>query len=215
MGIHRNDRPFHDSRAIGLLKENVAAIIGAMVIAPLLGPNVALSLATTLGDTDLARRALKANLVGLLVALLMAAATGVVFHVDTDLVEIKSRTVVSIGDIALALAAGSAGALWFSSRTTRSLIGVMVAVALLPPLVVFGMLLGSGDFHLARGALLLLLTNIIGINLSGVVVFLAQGIRPLKWWEAEKAKRATRRAILLWTVLLLGLVAVIILSQRN
>lgn len=36
--------------AVGLYYNSVAIIIGAMVIAPLLGPNVALSLATTLGD---------------------------------------------------------------------------------------------------------------------------------------------------------------------
>ena len=46
----------------------------------------------------------------------------------------------------------------------------------------------------------------------GVVVFLAQGIRPLSWWEAEKAKKATQRAIVLWTSLLLALVALIFLS---
>jgi hypothetical protein len=48
--------------AIGLLRGNVAVIIGAMVIAPLIGPNVALSLATTLGDIGLSRNALKTNI---------------------------------------------------------------------------------------------------------------------------------------------------------
>ena len=51
--------------AVGLLRNDVAVIIGAMVIAPLLGPNVAMSLATTLGDFELLRRALVTNVTGL------------------------------------------------------------------------------------------------------------------------------------------------------
>jgi uncharacterized membrane protein len=45
--------------AVGLARDNAAIVIGAMVMAPLLGPNMALSLATTLGDTKLAFRALR------------------------------------------------------------------------------------------------------------------------------------------------------------
>jgi len=200
--------------SVGILRNNVAIIIGAMVIAPLLGPNVALCLATTLGDIKLARRAMKANLLGIFVALFFSAVLGFVVDVDTGIHEIKSKTEVSMGDIALALAAGAAAALSFTTRAHSALIGVMVAVALLPPLVVLGLLLGSGEWELAQGALLLLLVNIIGINLSGVMVFLAQGIQPLHWWEANKAKKATRIAVTLWTILLVVLAVVILLSQR-
>jgi uncharacterized membrane protein len=67
----------------------------------------------------------------------------------------------------------------------------------------------------AVGALLLLVTNIICVNLAGVMTFLAQGIRPRKWWEASKAKKAARVAITLWSVLLAILVAVILISRNN
>lgn len=88
-------------------------------------------------------------------------------------------------------------------------------MALLPPLVAFGMLLGAGHWPHALGALLLLLTNIICVNLAGVVTFLAQGIRPASWWEADRAKRASRYAIALWVALLAALALVITLSQRR
>jgi len=90
----------------------------------------------------------------------------------------------------------------------------MVAVALLPPLVVVGLLTGAGQTSQATGALLLLLTNIICLNLAGVTTFLVQGIRPRSWWKAGKARRATRRALLLWTGLLL-LLTVLILVAKN
>jgi uncharacterized hydrophobic protein (TIGR00341 family) len=201
--------------AIGLLRNNVAVIIGAMVIAPLLGPNVSLSLATTLGDMALARSSLKTNIAGIFTSLVFSILLGVIFTVTPDIPEIASRINVGIGDIVLGLASGSAGALAFTTGVSATLIGVMVAVALLPPLVTFGMLLGAGYFYEAFGAMLLLFTNIICINLAGVVTFLFQGIRPITWWEADRAKKATRIAIVLWFLLLLTLVIVILLSQRK
>jgi uncharacterized hydrophobic protein (TIGR00341 family) len=198
--------------AVGILRNNIVAIIGAMVIAPLLGPNVAFALATTLGDKMLARRAVRTNLAGIMIGLGMSALIGRFLAVDSGMPELLARTRVSLGDIILALAAGSAAALSFTSGLVSALIGVMVAVALLPPLVTLGLLIGSGQWASAYGALLLLLTNLICINLSGVAVFLAQGIRPLRWWEAEKAKKATQRAIITWAAFLLVLGILIILA---
>ena len=201
--------------AIGVLNNNIVAIIGAMVIAPLLGPNVALSLATTLGDIPLATRALKANIAGLFTALILSILIGFVFSVNPETHGLASRTQVGPGDVILALAAGSAGALAFTTGIPAALVGVMVAVALLPPLVTFGLLLGSGNWNMALGAMLLLLVNLICINLAGVTTFLAQGIRPITWWEADRAKKATRIAIFLWGLLLLALVVVILLTQSG
>jgi uncharacterized hydrophobic protein (TIGR00341 family) len=199
--------------AIGLLQDNVAVIIGAMVIAPLLGPNVALALATTLGDVDLTRRSVKANFIGILIALGLSILVGFLFNIDPAVPEILNRTRVGLGDIVLALASGSAGALAFTTGVGASLIGVMVAVALLPPLVSTGLMLGSAHFDLAVGAALLLSVNVICVNLSGVLTFLLQHVRPNTWWEADRARRATRRAIAVWTVLLLLLAITITMSQ--
>jgi uncharacterized hydrophobic protein (TIGR00341 family) len=202
--------------AIGIMRSNVAIIVGAMVIAPLLGPNVALSFATTLGDIKLARRALKSNLVGILFALAVAVLVGLFFFkMDRANLEVMTRTHATLSDIALALAAGSAGALSLTVAAPAALIGVMVAVALLPPLVVFGMLIGAGEYRLALGAMLLLLVNLICINLAGVLTFLLQGVRPRTWWEADRAKKSTRIAIALWVILLAALAVLILLSQRS
>lgn len=200
--------------AIGLLRSNVAIIIGAMVIAPLIGPNVALSLATTLGDIHLIRNSLKTLIAGTLTVFVISISLGFIFTVNPEIPEIASRTVIGIGDIILALAAGSAGALSFTTGIPTTLIGVMVAVALLPPLVTCGMLVGAGYWHDAFNAFLLVLTNIICINLAGVVTFMLQGIKPLTWWEADKAKKATRIAITLW-VLFLTLLIIIVISKHN
>ncbi len=195
--------------AVGLQRDNVAIIIGAMVIAPLLGPNVALSLATTLGDRDLGINAVKTNIAGLLLSFVTAIGLGLMLTVNPSGVEISSRTLVGYGDIVLALASGIAGALAYTSGTVSTLIGVMVAVALVPPLVTSGLLLGSGHLEKSLNALLLVGINMICINIAGVVTFLLQGIRPMSWWEADKAKKATRKAIIIWSVLLLILFVLI------
>jgi uncharacterized hydrophobic protein (TIGR00341 family) len=198
--------------AIGLINNNVAVVIGAMVIAPLLGPNMALALATTLGDRDLARTSLKTNIVGILTGLIFSLILGLFLTVDPSNPQIASRTQIGLIDLVLALASGIAGVLAFTTGAPTSIIGVMVAVALMPPLVTLGLMLGSQNFLLALGALWLLLTNIICINLAGVLTFWVQGVRPTTWWEANIAKRATFLSIITSVVLLVLLISIIFLS---
>ncbi len=61
-------------------------------------------------------------------------------------------------------------------------------------------------------SILLLLVNMICINLAGVITFLLQDIRPNNWWEANKAKKATKKSVALWSVLLA--VLIFLLSLR-
>lgn len=199
--------------AIGLMRNNTAVVIGAMVIAPLLGPNVALSLASALGDKDLARSAKRANIAGIVLPFLLAALIGFIFKCDSGCTEIMSRTEINESDIILALITGCIATLSFTMAMAGTLIGVMVAVALMPPLVSSGILLGAGEFRLAVAAALLFLTNLICVNLAGVITFLIQGVQPLWWWEKEKAKRAQRRAIIIW-VICLGLLVLTVFSSR-
>jgi uncharacterized hydrophobic protein (TIGR00341 family) len=201
--------------AVGLLRDDLAVIIGAMVIAPLLGPNVALSLATVLREPDLARQALKTNVVGMVVALAIAVGVGILVPVDATIPAIAARTVPGAPDIILALAAGTAGTLAFTSGYPQTVIGVMVAVALLPPVVAFGLLLGSGQFPVAAGAFLLVAANVICVNLSGVATFLARGVRPAEWWEAKQARKATLLVAGIWIFLLALLGLILYLVRRG
>ncbi len=201
--------------AVGLVRDNTAVVIGAMVIAPLLGPNVTLSLATTLGDMSLARRSVAANLVGVGLVLALSALIGAIVHPDPTVPSILSRTSVGLSDVAVAFAAGAAGAIAYTSGIAGPVIGVMVAVALVPPLVTSGLLLGSGHVGQALGALHLTAVNLICINLSGVGTFLARGVRPRTWWEESRARKAARLAIALWSVLLVLLVAALYLTHAT
>jgi uncharacterized hydrophobic protein (TIGR00341 family) len=200
--------------AIGLIHNNVAVVIGAMVIAPLLGPNIALALATTLGDFSLIKSSLKANVSGLIVAVIFAMVLGWLLQVDPQNQQIAARTHVGLMDIFLGLASGIAGTLAFTAGASAALIGVMVAVALMPPLVTVGLMLGSGHVALALDALWLLLTYMICINLAAVGTFWVQGVRPTSWWEEARARRATIVSVASSLGLLAALIVIIMFSKR-
>ncbi len=195
--------------AIGLITNNVAVIIGAMVIAPLLGPNLALSLGTAIGDLSLIRKSVQTLVAGMLLAVAVPAALGMFWSFDVTNHELMLRTVVGIDSAALALASGAAAALSLTTGLSSILVGVMVAVALLPPAAALGLMLGSGNTALATGAGLLLVVNVVCINLASKIVFDIKGIRPLGWREKEKAKHTKIVYILGWLVTLVLLIALI------
>ena len=194
---------------MGLVEDNVAIVIGAMVIAPLLGPNLALALGTALGDLTLMRQSLLTSFVGLTLALLMSVIIGRLMPLDLTSHELIARTDVGMDSVALALASGAAATLSLTTGLSSVLVGVMVAVALLPPAATLGLMLGSGHGGLATGAALLLAVNIVSVNLAAKVVFLIKGVRPRTWLEKDKARRAMTAYIVVWLLTLLVLLVVI------
>ena len=114
--------------AIGLMTDNIAVVIGAMVIAPLLGPNIAFAFATTLGDKKLMVSSTQTNLAGVLIAIVISALLGAVWPSTEFGHELMSRTDVGYDSIALALASGFAAALSLTAGVATTLVGVMVAV---------------------------------------------------------------------------------------
>jgi len=160
---------------IGLIEDNIAVVIGAMVIAPLLGPNLALSLGTALGDADLMRKSVRTLGLGLLVAIGISVNIGWFWPGELASNELMSRTEANLDSIALALASGAAATLSLTTGLSSVLVGVMVAVALLPPSVTLGIMLGKGELQLAIGAGLLLAINIVCVNLASKLVFIFKG----------------------------------------
>jgi uncharacterized hydrophobic protein (TIGR00341 family) len=201
--------------AIGLIENNVAVVIGAMVIAPLLGPNLAFNLGTALGDIVLTRKSALTTTVGIVISVAMAIVIGALWQpLDVSSPELAGRTDVGLDSMALALASGAAAALSLTTGLSSVMVGVMVAVALLPPAVTLGLMLGHGDIDLAAGAGLLLAINVVCINLASKVVFFVKGIRPRTWWEKERARRAMIMYVLAW-LLTLVLLVLLIYGRRS
>ncbi|MCG6896640.1 MAG: TIGR00341 family protein [Thiocapsa sp.] len=201
--------------AIGLVENNVAVVIGAMVIAPLLGPNIALAFATSLGDKELTWRSFKTSVGGLALSLLLSAGIALTLPMNLDSPEILVRTDVDLGGVVLGLASGAAAVLSLTGGLSSTLVGVMVAVAILPPTATIGMMLGAGRWEEALGALLLLTVNIVCVLLSAKLVFLLKGVRPRSWTERNRAKQSNAIYLALWAVLLVILVVVILVRTAG
>jgi len=200
---------------IRLLRDSPAIIIGTMVIASMLGPNVAQSFATTLGDFSLLAKSVRTNLIRIGLGFPFAFAFGLFLNLDYNIHEITSRTVADIGDIVLAFSSKTAAALSITSDVSTSLIGVMVAVSLMPPLATAGMLLGIGNVAGFSGAILLFFVNIVCINLASIITFRLQGIEPRSWWEANKSGKAARVTVIGWLVVLELLALSLFLSKAS
>ena len=198
--------------ALGLNANNIAAVIGAMVIAPLLGPILAFSLGAALGDFKLLLRAGRNAVAGLAVGFATAALIGFWFGVNMESQELTSRTVAGLDSVVLALAAGVAAALSIVAGISSALVGVMVAVALLPPAAAAGLFLGAGDFGYFGRSVLLLMVNIVCIMLAAQGVYIWKGVRPRTWFEKQSAAKALRLNLIVLASLLALLVGIIIFA---
>ena len=192
---------------LGLLLNSGAVIIGAMLVAPLFTPILAFSIAITMGDVRLVRLALESSLKGVFLAIGLALVIGIVAPLPLDLLtvpEIASRVQPNLLDLAVALAAGAAGAYAIARKdVAAALPGVAIAAALVPPLAAVGISLAAGRLESAGGAALLVTTNLIAISLSGAITLLLLGFRPAERGE----RRATLRTGLAASLLLLVLIS--------
>lgn len=187
---------------LGMLSGQTAVVIGAMIIAPLLGPTMGMALAATVGNSTLGRQAATTLGVGSLFAVLAGFLLGHIVVVDPLVAELRNRTVVQPADVALALACGAAGVLAFSRGASLSLVGVMIAVALIPPLSAAGIYLGTGYPVAGAQALFLYAVNLVCVNVAGTVMFLIQGLPPRSW-------RLTGGILTIWAILLVMLMSMI------
>lgn len=187
---------------IGMMSGNIAIVIGAMVIAPLLAPNIALGVGSALGDLKLMRNSVITGVVGVSLSILVAYVTAHLIPLEKYNDVMKMISHVSYSSFALALCAGLAATIYALQGKSSGLVGVMVAVALLPPAVDTGISLAEGFYELAKRSAMVLAVNIVCFNLAVKLLLLAAGITPRKSDKAEKeiAKKAMFIYILFWLI---------------
>ena len=167
--------------SLGIVADSTAVVIGAMLVAPLIGP--VLGVAAAIGMAWPRRLARQTVLVafGAALAVVLAAAISLVLPGDLNPLpgELVARTSPNLLDVGIALAAGAVGAYGRVRRSASdALPGVAVAVALVPPLVVTGITLQLAQWQMALGAFLLFLVNATGIVASAALTFIASGFVP-------------------------------------
>ena len=189
--------------SLGLLQGSGAVIIGAMLVAPLMGPLLAAGLALVQGNPALMRRGITMAFSGIAVAFTISVVIGALNPGYEPSMEIEARGQPDLLDLGIALASGMAGA-YASCRpkVAATLAGVAIAAALVPPLTVVGIAVTNGRPVVAANAVVLLLTNLVCIVLGAALVFQLLGVRA----RAEDTPLWVRRSLmgLGLTVLLLA-----------
>ena len=182
---------------LGLRQNSSAVVIGAMLVAPLMSPIMAMGFGVVTGYPRLFRRAAASTLAGMAVAVGTAALLAFLIPSKVPTAEILARAAPNLLDLMVALVSGAAGAYATCRKElASSLPGVAIAVALVPPLCVVGYGLGAGHLDIAQGAGLLFATNLASIVLAGIAVFWLLGFRPLNETDLPSFRRSLRWSIL-------------------
>ncbi len=185
----------------GLLSNSTAVIIGAMLIAPLMLPIRGLAFGILEIDRSLIKTSLTAIAIGTLGSILVSMLLGLTVNLSDYGSEVWGRTQPTLLDLGIAITAGAlAGFAKIDAKLSSSLAGTAIAVALMPPLCVVGLWLAKGQLVTAGGAMILYLTNLLGITLACMLVFLWAGYSPL-----NRARRPVSLTLALTSMLVLPL----------
>ncbi|HLW29365.1 MAG TPA: TIGR00341 family protein [Brumimicrobium sp.] len=166
---------------LGVFANSSPVIIGAMILAPLMSPIISFSMGVLRQDRQLMKNSFITILVGIGVGYLFAIILTLITPITQINAEITARIEPNIIDLGIAVASGAAGAYAFSKEEiAKTLAGVAIAVALVPPLAVSGIGLAWLDFDIFFGAFLLLITNLTGMVLAAAFTFLMTGYSPFR-----------------------------------
>ncbi len=190
----------------GVLSNSTATVIGAMIVAPLMGPIMAITSAVVMGSLPRALRAFALTVAGIIAVILFSYLLSLIvpsFTISfTSDGEITSRINPGLYALLTALGAGAAGAFIISrAEIADALGGVAIAISLVPPLCVVGISLRAGQMSAARGSLLLFMTNFLAILFAGGVVLVIIGLG--KSAASKEQLRFRRRGFILFIVCLL------------
>jgi uncharacterized hydrophobic protein (TIGR00341 family) len=183
----------------GLLLDSPATVVGSMVIAPLIGPAMSAAIGTVVDDEDMFRRGVRMQVIGVAVA--VAAATLFAFLLRTfalvppgldplQLAEVSERLAPNVLVLVVAIGAGIAGIVSLMTGVSATLVGVMIAVALIPPAAAVGIGIAFRIPRLVLGAGVIVAVNVLSINLAALVVLWYEGYRPQRWFREDDARAA-------------------------
>ena len=167
--------------SLGLIQSSAAVVIGAMLVAPLMTPLVAIGMALAQGNAVMFREARRAMAIGISGALIVSVLIGLLVPWGDLSGEVAARGAPNVFDLGIALLSGVAAAYALARPgLAGTLVGVAIAVALVPPLASIGIALAQGEFAVMTGAAVLFATNLFAITLGAAAVFRLFGVRAVR-----------------------------------
>ena len=156
---------------LGLITNNIAVVVGAMIIAPAFGPISSIAIGVVINRMDLFKEGVKTEIIGIGVAVITALVIGLLIPGIEINESLQLRMVPGIFDLLIGLAAGAAGGYVLVSGRNANIVGVMVAAALVPVMAAIGLSFVLLNPFYFFGSLLLLLITVFSIVLSMILVF--------------------------------------------
>ncbi len=193
----------------GLLLDSPATVVGSMVIAPLIGPAMSAAVGSVIGDSELFRRGVLLQIVGVVLSVISATAFAILVSVANlvppgidplELSEVSERLSPNFLSLAVAIGAGVAGGVSLMTGISAALVGVMIAVALIPPAATVGIGIAFGEPALALGSSVLVAVNVLSINLAALVVLWYAGYRPENFFQRDQVRSATLKRVVVLVV---------------
>ena len=158
--------------SLGLLADSGAVVIGAMLVAPLMGPLISAGHSLVQANFTLFSRSLSVTAIGLGIGFTASIVFGLLFPDFEPTLEIEARGNPDLLDLGIAFLSGTTAAYSTGrSNVMTTFAGVAIAAALVPPLAVVGIALTHGSPEIALNASILLLTNLVAIILGAALVF--------------------------------------------
>jgi uncharacterized hydrophobic protein (TIGR00341 family) len=203
----------------GLFLDNVAILIGAMLLSPLLGPINAFAVNANLGRIRKLARSQAAVLLLLAAIIILAAAitfvASQIVKLPASTTQITIRNHATLTDILIALILGLAAGIALFVGFPEILVGVAIAVAIVPPAAVSGIGLALFNLNLFLGALILTLIYLFGLQLGSTLMLRIRGVLPRRYYQQTEARKRSAYSILILAVLLVILSLIVILSSLS
>jgi len=188
----------------GLLLDSPATVVGSMVIAPLIGPAMSAAVGSVVDDEELFARGVRMQALGFGLAIASAAVFAMSVRYlrlvpptldPTDVEQIRGRLSPDFLSLVVALGAGAAGAISLTSGVPTALVGVMIAVALVPPAATAGIGIAYGLPGVVLSSGVLTVVNGLSINLAALLMLWRAGYRPRAWFREDDARTATLKRV--------------------
>ena len=173
--------------AFGLMLDNLAVVIGAMMLAPILSPVISGAISLTVGDRSLLENSFRTSLLAIPIAVFVAAISVAPFSTS---VNPTMNLIISAGleNMILSIFVGSAATLAFVTGMRDQIAGVAVAIALVPPLAATGLGLKMQDLLFASRAFSIALINLLAVLVSGSFSLKILGFGPSSYYKEKSAE---------------------------
>ena len=180
----------------GLILNSTAIIIGSMIISPLMGPILGVSYGMISKNYNLVKKGIFGQLISVIIAIgigvLLASLAFLIYSSPSITNEMMSRNFPTIFDLIVSIGAGLAVGFAITGKIQSSLVGIAIAVSLMPPAVNIGVTLIYGNLFLSLGSFVLLMSNILAINLMAILIFKLKKIKILEkkylFWRGPEEK---------------------------